>query len=392
MDEPSGTQSLPAAARPRRLSRVAGLLALVVLVGLVAGYLPRWRQRAALRAETAALATLTVTAVSPVPGKPGAGLTLPAEINALVEAPIHARANGYVKRWLVDIGAQVKAGQLMAEIEAPELVQELERARAEFGQAEAALALAKTTASRFAELVKSGSVGEQETAEKEADFRVKSATADAARANVRRLQELLSYTRVTAPFEGTVTARKTDVGDLVVAGGNKELFRLAQTRTLRVFVRVPQAWSRAVAVGQAADLVIPELPGRAFPAKVVRTAGAMAEESRTLLVELEVDNGKHEILAGSYGEVRFVDAKRPAALTLPPNALLLRAEGPQAAVVQANGRVELRGVKLGRDSGQTIEILEGLAAADQVVLNPPDSLVSGTAVRVAKPAAGERAP
>jgi RND family efflux transporter MFP subunit len=361
---------------------------LLVLVA-VTFYVPRWRRHDAVRAETLELAIPTVGVVSPVPGKAGIGLSLPAEINAQVEAPIHARASGYLKRWLVDIGAQVEAGQLLAEIETPELDRELDRSRAEVAQAEAALALAKTTAARWAELVKTASVSEQETAEKQADFALKTATVAAARANVRRLEQLQRFGRVTAPFAGTITARKTDQGDLIAAGSAKELFRLAQTRTLRVYVRVPQSISRSITPGQSAELTVPELPGRLFPAKVVRTSGVMSPESRTLLTELEVDNSRAEILAGSFGQVRFGDARVPPAQTLPSNVLLFRAEGPQVGVVQADGKVELRSVKLGRDMGQTVEILAGVSPKDRVVLSPSDSLASGTTVRIAQPASAE---
>jgi membrane fusion protein, multidrug efflux system len=372
-----------------KLRNAAIVAAVLVVIGAVAGLVPRSLRRNALRAETRELAIQTVSVVSPVPGKTAAGLTLPAEAKALVEAPIHARTSGYLKRYLVDIGAQVKAGDLLAEIDTPELNQELSQARAQLAQAEAALALARTTDSRWAELLKTSSVSEQEAAEKKADLELKSATVEAARANVRRLEELQSFERVTAPFAGTITARGTDVGQLVSASSGSELFRLAQTGTLRVFVRVPQTIAHGIAPGQTAELTIPEMPGRLFPAKVVRTSGAMSADSRTLLVELEVDNSRGEILAGTYVQVRLTEAKPDPALTLPSNVLLFRSEGPQVGVVGADGKVELRRVVLGRDFGPVVEILQGVSAADQVVLNPPDSLVGGTTVRVAKPASSE---
>lgn len=379
--------SPPAPARaPVKLGRLAVVL-LVVLVGaLFAGLLPRWRQQATLRAATLELALPTVTVTSPQPGQASTGLPLPGEIKALVEAPIYARASGYLKRWLVDLGTNVTAGQLLAEIDAPELNQELARARAQLAQAEAALGLAKITAARWAELVKTESVSEQEAAEKHSDQALKAALVEAARAEVRRLEDLQSYTHVTAPFAGTITARLTDVGQLINAGSGRELFRLAQTDTLRVYVRVPQALSRAVVPGQRAELTLPELPGRIFPAKIVRTAGVLDAQSRTLLTELEVDNSRREILAGSYAQVRFPEAKLGTALTLPSNALLFRPEGTQVGVVSSDGKVELRTVHLGRDFGPLVEVLDGLQASDRVLLNPSDSLVSGTAVRVAEAA------
>src|ERR1039457_339281 len=385
--EALASASEAAASSGNKLRNAGIVAALLIIVGAVAGLVPRSLHRNALRAETRELAIQTVSVVSPAPGKTAAGLMLPAEAKALVEAPIYARTSGYLKRYLVDIGSQVKAGDLLAEIDTPELNQELAQSRAQFAQAEAALALAKTTDSRWADLLKSSSVSEQEAAEKKADLELKSATVEAARANVRRLEELQSFERVTAPFAGTITARGTDVGQLVAASSGNELFRLAQTGTLRVFVRVPQALAHGMAPGQMGELTIPEMPGRVFPAKVVRTSGAMSADSRTLLVELEVDNSRGEILAGTYVQVRLAEGKANPALTLPANTLLFRAEGPQVGVVGADGKVELRGVTLGRDFGPTIEILGGISPTDRVILNPPDSLVGGATVRVAEEAA-----
>ena len=380
---PSASASAAAARAETKLRHAAIFAAVLLVIATLAGLVPRWLHRHALRAETRNLAIQTVSVVVPAPGQAAAGLTLPAEVKALVEAPIYARASGYLKRFLVDIGAQVKAGDLLAEIDTPELNQELAQARAQLVQAEAALALAKTTTARWAELLKSAGVSEQEAAEKLADAELKSATVEASRANVRRLEELQSFERVTAPFAGTITARGTDVGQLIAAGSNKELFRLAQTGTLRVYVRVPQAAARGVAPGQMAEMTVPELPGRVFPAKVVRTSGAMSADSRTLLTELEVDNSRGEILSGAYAQVRFTEAKLETALTLPSNTLLFRSEGSQVGVVLTNGQVALRRVTLGRDFGPTVEILDGVTASDRVILNPADSLVSGTTVRVA---------
>ena len=383
---PAASTSAAAAAASAKLRHAAIVAAVLIVIGAVAGLVPRWLHRTALRAETRALAIQTVSVVSPVPGKATISLTMPAEAKALVEAPIYARTSGYLKRYLVDIGSQVKEGDLLAEIDTPELNQELEQARAQLAQAQAALALAKTTAARWAELLKTASVSEQESAEKQADLELKAATVEAARANVRRLEELQSFERVTAPFAGTITVRGTDVGQLVSSGSGKELFRLAQTSTLRVFVRVPQAAALGVAPGQTAELTIPEMPGRVFPAKVVRTSGAMSADSRTLLTELQVDNSRGEILIGTYVQVRLKDARVDPALTLPANTLLFGSEGTQVGVVGPDNKVALRHVTLGRDLGPTIEILDGVGPTDRVLLNPADSLVSGTTVRVAEPA------
>ena len=371
-------------AKPPKLGRIAIVALIIVIVAAFAGLVPRWRQRDALRAETRDLAVPTVVVVMPSDSKAPPGLDLPAEVKAFVEAPIYARASGYLKRWLVDIGTNVSAGHLLAEIETPELNQELARGRAQLAQAEATLALAKTTAVRWAELVKTDSVSQQEAAEKQSDLALKAAVVEGAQAEVHRLEELQSFARITAPFAGTITARQTDVGQLISAGSGRELFRLAQTGTLRVYVRVPQTIARGIAAGQTAEVRIPEFPGRFFPAKVVRTAGVMDAQSRTLLTELEVDNARGEMLAGSYAQVRFPEAKLDTKLTLPSNTLLFRAEGPQVGVVLADGKVVLRSIKLGRDFGAAVEIIEGIQASDRVILNPSDSLVSGTTVRLAE--------
>jgi RND family efflux transporter MFP subunit len=362
-------------------------LAIVIVVALIvsgvsAGLIPRSRQQSELRAETRELSVPTVTVVSPVPGQSGCHLPLPAEIKPWIETPIYARSNGYLKHRLVDIGTHVEAGQLLAEIDTPELDQELDRARALLAQAEAALGLARATSARWAGLSKTGAVSDQENEEKQADLKLKAATADSARAEVRRLEKLKSFTSVTAPFPGTITIRNIDSGDLIVAAAGKELFHLAQTEKLRVFVQVPQALARSILPGQTAEMTIPELPARTFPARVVRTASVIAADSRTLLVELHVDNPKEEILAGSYAQVRFTGAKMESALTLPANTVLFRAEGPQIGAVKEDSTVELRTVKLGRDFGQTIEILTGVDSKDRVIINPADSLASGATVSI----------
>jgi len=390
--EPNTTTAPPpptgnGAAAPK-LWRAAVVTAVVILALLMIGLVPRWRDRAVLAHEASELALPTVAVVSPAPAKAPPELLLPAEVQPWIDTPVYARATGYVKRWLVDLGAHVKAGQLLAEIETPELDQELERTRHELAEAEAVLGLAKITAERYTDLVKTASVNEQETAEKQADFTLKRAVAEAARANLRRLEELRGFARVTAPFDGTVTARDVDVGDLITAGSAKQMFRLAQTDRLRVYVRVPQTGAIAVAPGQHAELLVPERPNHVFPATVARTAGAISPDSRTLLVELEVDNSRGEILAGSFAQVRLVKAKGTPPLTLPGNALLFRAEGPQVGVVGPDDTVELRSVKLGRDFGTAVEILSGIGAGDRVVLNPFDGLTSGTRVRVAAAGGG----
>jgi RND family efflux transporter MFP subunit len=389
---PATTIADAAASSGTKLRNAAIAVALLIILGAAAGLLPRWHRRAALRAETRELAVQTVAVVSPSQAQAAGGdLILPAEVKPLVDAPIYARSSGYLKRWFVDIGAEVKEGDLLAETDAPELRQELAQAKAELAQAEAALALARTTAARWAELLKTASVSEQEAAEKQADLELKIANVDAAHAHVRRLEELQSFSVIKAPFNGTITARAIDVGQLVVANSSRELFHLAQTDTLRIYARVPQTAARSVVPGQMAELTVPELPGRVFPAKIVRTSGAMSSDSRTLLVELQVDNSRHEILAGTFAQVRFTESKMSPGLSLPSNTLLFRSEGLQVGVVGDDGKVELRNVTLGRDLGPTVEILSGVTPKDRVILNPADSLVSGTTVRVAEQTAPKSA-
>ncbi len=383
---PASTATKPAApAPPVKLGKFFVIGAILILIGLAVGVVPRFLARRTLDKETAEMATQYVMVISPGAGKSDMGVPLPAEVQAFVEAPIFARASGYLKKWDVDIGQHVEAGQLLAEIDTPEVDEQLAQAKAEVAQADANLALAKSTSERWVDLLKTSSVSEQETAEKQADFALKQANLEAASANLHRLEDLKGFARVTAPFEGIITARDTDVGQLITAGSGRWLFRLAQTNPLRVYVHVPQTLSRQIEVGQKADLTISEIPGRKFEAKVVRTAGAMEPASRTLLAELEVKNPKNEILAGSYAQVRFTDVLGDPTLTLPANTLLFRSEGMQVGVVGANGKIEIRTIKVGRDFGQSVEVVDGVSASDRVVVNPTDSLTTGMDVKIAEP-------
>ncbi len=382
------TNNKPAAKSPSKRGRIIGaIIALVIVAGLLLGFLPRWRQSRSTATDTSQLAIPSVSVVSPTPGTNHAGLLLPAEVRPWLEASIFARANGYLKNWVADIGAHVEAGQLLGTIETPDLDQQLAQAQAELVLAQANLHLAQVTDDRWKELLKTASVSEQAAAEKAAARETAAASVEAMRANMRRLQELVSFQNIVAPFPGTVTIRAVDVGDLIVAGsGGKELFHLAQADKLRVYVRVPQTGALGIAPGQAASLAIPELPDQPFPAKVVTTSESISTTSRTLLVQLQVDNSQHRILPYSYGEVRFADGAANSGLTLPANTLLFRAEGLQVAVVSSNGVAELRKVQIGRDFGQTVEITGGVTPADRVITNPSDSLVSGIKVQIAQSA------
>ena len=284
---------------------------------------------------------------------------------------------------MADIGAHVQGGQLLAEIETPDLDQQLEQAKAQLTLGEANLHLAQITDKRWQVLLKSSSVSEQAAAEKAAARETASASVEADRANMRRLQELVSFQRVAAPFAGTITLRNTDIGDLIVAGsGGKELFHIAQTDKLRVYVRVPESYARGIAPGQIGTLTVSGNPGQSFEAKVITTSEAISTNSRTLLTELQVDNSKNQILPYGYGELSFTENNSDPPLTLPSNSLLFRAQGLQVGVVHSDGTVELRPVRVGRDFGETIEISGGVTTADSVVANPTDSLVNGMKVRV----------
>jgi RND family efflux transporter MFP subunit len=364
-----------------------GIAAIVILLlvigGLLLGFFPRLRERRTAVADMTQLAIPTVSVVSLTPLKSGDGLILPAEIRPWREASIYARANGYLKDWKTDIGAHVQANQLLAEIETPDLDQQLDQAKAQVVLAQAKLHLAETTDVRWQTLLKTVSVSQQEADEKSAARETEAAAVEAERANMRRLQQLVFFERVIAPFDGTVTRREVDIGDLIVAGsGGRELFHVAQTGKLRVYVRVPEPYALAVAPGQTASLTTPESPGQVFDAKVITTSESIATSSRTLVTELEVDNSKNQILPYSFGELRIKPNDSDPPLTLPSDVLIFRSLGLQVGVVRSDGTVELRSVKVGRDFGQNIEIVSGVTPADRVIANPTDSLVDGVKVRL----------
>lgn len=381
---PAPERSGPSAAKPGfHLGRIAAVAAVVLVIGFFVGVVPHWRQSKAAKTYAQQMAIATVAVVSPAPGKAGPGLMLPAEVRPWLEASIYAQVSGYLKTWLVDIGAHVQAGQVLAEINTPELNQQLEQARAQLTLAQANLKLARITDERWQTLLKRAAVSVQEAEEKSAAHAVAEATVQAAYANVRRLEDLQSFQRVTAPFAGTVTLRNVDIGDLIIAGsGGKQLFQVAQTGKLRVYVRVPQPDAPGVGPGQSAELKVSEVPGRVFPIKVITTSAAVSPVSRTLEVELEADNSEGLILPGSYAQVRLSNTKPNPRLVLPSNTLLFGAQGLQVAVVGTNNTVELRQVQAGRDFGRTVEILSGVTSTDRVITNPSGSLVNGMVVRV----------
>jgi RND family efflux transporter MFP subunit len=348
---------------------------------------------ARLKEATDAQSILTVATTSPQPLTETSDLILPGNLQANYEAPIYARTSGYLKRWLVDIGTPVKAGQLLGEIESPEVDSQLRQAQADLVTAQANQKIASVTADRWRNLRASDSVSKQEADEKISVAASNDAQVQAARANVQRLHELSGFEKITAPFDGIVTARNTDIGQLIAAGNNTgpELFRVADMRRLRLYVRVPQTYAAMMKPGLTADLVFPDRPGKLYTAKLDSTSSAIDQATRTLLAQLSVDNKNNELLPGAYAEVHFKlsDGATSEAYKVPANVLLFRGDGMHVATVDGKGQVLLKPVTIGRDYGSDIEIVQGLAADDKVILSPPDSLTDGVNVRVAPPPPGK---
>jgi RND family efflux transporter MFP subunit len=343
--------------------------------------------RAALTATAKDSTRIPVAVTHPRAADSASDIVLPGNVQAYLETPIYARTNGYLRRWYVDIGGRVKAGQLLAEIDTPEIDQELRQAEASQLQAQANLDLARTTADRWQLLLKSDGVSQQEVDQNVSAFHAREADLLAAKANVQRLKDLQSFQRVVAPFDGIVTTRSVDVGALIANGNSVQLFRMAQTNVLRIYVSVPQSYSRAIFAGVPATLTIPEFPQASFPGKVVRTAGAIDPTSRTLLTEVQIPNPTGQILPGAYATVHFKVTLVDPPLSIPPNTLLFRSQGPQVAVVTPQGKIHLQNVTMGRDLGTSLEVLDGVKATDNVVLNPPDSIAEGADVTVTQSAA-----
>lgn len=368
----------------------AGIVVSLAVVGaLTSGILPRLTARTTLRKDTAQMALPTVAVVRPERTAEAEEVVLPANVQAYISAPIYARTNGYLKKWYADIGAHVKEGQLLAEIETPEVDQQLQQARADLGTAQANLHLAEITASRYQDLLKTNSVSQQETDNATGALAANKATVQANQANVNRLQQLQSFEKIYAPFTGVITARKTDIGNLIDAGasgGSKtDLFDIAQPDKLRVYVNVPEAYSQAAKPGLTADLTLAEFPGKRFQGKLVRTAEAIDPASRTLLVEIDVVNPTGALLTGSYAEVHLRLPAGASSYIVPVNTLLFRKEGLRLAVV-SDGKAVLTPVTPGHDFGDRMEIIGGLKGDESIVVNPPDSIISGQPVRIAQTA------
>lgn len=372
-----------------RSGRLRGLLVLAVLLVVAAviavfGILPRVQARKTLAKETNYLATPTVHVVHPRPEAPAQEIMLPGNMQAFIDAPIYARTNGYLKIWYHDIGAHVHKGETLAVIESPEVDKQLAQAREDRDTAQANLKLAQITAARYRDLFKTDSVAKQDVDNAVQDEAAKAAAVKAAQANVQRLEEMVGFEKLSAPFDGVVTARNTDVGQLIESGSSggpaRELFHVAAIDRLRVFVNVPQMYSHEAKPGVRAYLTLPEIPGRQFNAAVARTADAIDPATRTLLVEVDVVNSTRLLMPGAYTQVHLKVTSKQPALVVPSTSLVFRSEGLRCATV-ADGRAQLVPVTLGRDFGTEVEVLAGLTADSSVIVNPPDSLIGGEAVR-----------
>jgi RND family efflux transporter MFP subunit len=362
---------------------VLAATALVVAVVVVSGIHTRVAAETRLQQATFQAAIPSVNVVHPQPGDRAQELVLPGNTQAFIDSPIYARTNGYLKRWYFDIGARVTKGQLLAEIETPELDQQLRQARAELATAEANFNLSQITAARDENLLKTSSVSTQERDNAVNANAANQATVESNQANVARLEQLQSYEKVYAPFDGIITARETDIGALIDAGANapKELFHIASITTLRVYVAVPEVYSLAARSGAPADLTLDEYPGETFHGTLVRNSDAIDPVSRTLLVEVDVNNARGRLMPGAYVQVHLKMPEGTRSLVVPANTLLFRRKGLQVGVVR-DGKAELVRVTPGHDYGESMEILSGLQPTDDVILSPSDSLTGGTPVRI----------
>jgi RND family efflux transporter MFP subunit len=359
------------------------------LVFAVLGIYSFTQKRAARQVLAEQTFEMAVPYVAVIHAKPVTGdseLVLPGDIQSYVESPIYARTNGYLRKWYKDIGSRVVKGELLAEIDTPEIDEQLSQARADLGTAQANLKLAGITAQRYQELLKSDAVSKQDVDNYNGDYAAKQAMVESAAANVKRLEDLESFKRVYAPFAGVITKRNVDIGTLINAGNGgsstKEMFDLAQTDPLRVYIAVPQTYANAIRNGIKACLDLTEFPGRDFCGKVVRSAGAVDPLTRTLLTEVDVPNPSNLLLGGEYAQVTF-DAKTAGQrLTVPNNALLFRPDGTMVAIVDSNDRIQLKKLTIGRDLGNSVEVLGGITPDDAFVINPPDALEQGEKVKI----------
>src|SRR5437588_838250 len=375
------TNAIRARRRHRFILMSGGALFLIALVG---GFVPQFRQRQIATVDTKELAIPTVVVVSPTFTTPGSGLNLPAEVKPWQEASIFARVNGYLKDWLVDIGAQVQKDQLLADIDTPDLDQQMAQAQSQAVLAKRNLDQAKSTNTKWQELYKQGVVSQLDSENMATSQGTNQANTEAFAANLRFLEQEVAFKRVTAPFPGIITVRNVNVGDLITANNmNMEMFHIQQTDPLRVYFRIPQEEASNIAVGQSFDVQVGAQSAKTYLGKVISTSGAVSPDSRTTLVELQVENSKNEILPGSYATVRVPQVALGKLVTLPDNTLIFRDKSVQVGVVDAKSVVQLHDVKVGRDFGVQSEILSGVTESDKVIVNPSDSLTTGTTVHVA---------
>ena len=368
---------------------VAVVVAAALAVGIYEGIHSRTQAETALEQTTQADAVPFVNVVNPTSGSTGTDIQLPGSTQAFTDTPIYARTSGYLKKWYADIGTHVKQGQLLAEIETPELDQQLEQAQADLKNAQANLSISKITSARYADLLKSNSVSKQEADQTASDLNSKQALVDSAQANLRRLGDLQAFEKLYAPFDGVITARNTDIGALIQSGDNsapKELFHLSDISKLRVYIAVPEVYAASLMSGQKVGLTLDSFPGETFDGTLVRSSNAIDPQSRTLNVEVDMDNAAGRLLPGAYAFVHLGVPSHSGAVTIPANTLLFRAEGLRVGVVH-DGKVKLTPITIGHDYGGTVEVIAGLTAQDAVVLDPSDSLVDGAVVQVTAPVA-----
>src|ERR1700675_468324 len=370
---------------PFRRWLVLVIAVVVVAALLVSGIVSRVRARTTLKAETAQVALTAVSLVSPKQTAPAEEIILPGNVQPFITSPVYSRTNGYLKKWYFDIGAHVKKGQLLAVIETPEVDQQLQQARSNLLTAQANLELATITKTRYQGLLKTHAVSQHDADNAVGTYNANKAIVQADQAAVDQYGALFSFEKVYAPFDGVITARNTDIGDLINSGSTSnaktDLFHIAQPGMLRVYVNVPEEYSRGVKVGMTADLALAEFPGRTFQGHLVRTAGAINMTTRTLLIEIDVANPTSTLLTGSYAEVHLKVTTQPSTFTIPVNTLIFRSEGLCVGIVK-DGKVALTAVTPGHDFGNQIEIVSGLKPDDQVIINPPDSLITGQQVQI----------
>jgi RND family efflux transporter MFP subunit len=385
-----GAKRVRSACSGRAAARAILLLftVLVVAVIVIWGISSRRKANAQLSQETRELAIPSVTVIHPKRGAPQQEIVLPGDMQPYTDAPIYARTTGYLKSWRADIGARVKAGQLLAEIDAPEVDQQLQQSRADLATAEANLHLADVTATRYKELMKTDSVAQQDVDNANGNYEARRTAVESARSNVKRLEDLQSFEKIYAPFDGLITARNTDIGQLIDSGSSggtsRELFHIAAVSRLRVYVNVPQLYSPGIRAGLHAQLTLAEFPGRHFDGMVVRNSGAIDNTTRTLLTEIDVQNPSGELKPGGYVEVHLTLPTSVTTFTLPVNTIIFKSAGMQVATVKDEKKIVLIPITPGRDFGTEMEILVGLQGDEAVVINPPDSLTNGELVRVAQ--------